>query len=116
MSRLGKQYAIPLLVIVVGTGWLLNVQGITPKVDWLWTCALAGVGILTLAVGGLDKLTVVVGPFLIASSICSILRQTGNLSVEKEVPILTIVLGVLLLVGHIGKLPTPEVLKEDEAK
>ena len=103
-------------MIVVGAGWLLNVHGVTPKVNWLWTCALAAVGILTLAVGGLDKLTVAVGPFLIASSICSILRQTDKLSVEKEVPILTIVLGVLLLVGHIAKLPTPDVLKDDEVK
>jgi len=98
----------------VGIGWLLNVQGIIPRVDWIWTCALAAVGILTLVVGGFDKLTVVVGPFLIVSSICSILRQTDKLSIEKEVPILTIILGVLLLVVHIVKLPTPEVLKEEK--
>ena len=116
MSKLGKQYVIPILIIVVGIGWLLNVQGIIPKVDWIWTCGLAVVGILTLVVGGLDKLTVVVGPFLIISSICSILRQMDKLSVEKEVPILTIVLGVLLLIVHIVKLPTPDILKEDETK
>jgi len=114
MSKLGKQYVAPILIIVVGIGWLLNVQGIIPRVDWIWTCALAAVGILTLVVGGFDKLTVVVGPFLIVSSICSILRQTDKLSIEKEVPILTIILGVLLLVVHIVKLPTPEVLKEEK--
>ena len=63
MSKLGKQYVIPILVIVVGVGWLLNVQGVIPRVDWIWTCALGAVGVLTLAVGGLDRLTAVVGPF-----------------------------------------------------
>jgi len=116
MSKLGKQYVAPILVIIVGIGWFLNVQGVIPKVDWLWTCALGTVGILMLVVGGFDKLTVVIGPFLIVASICSILRQTGCLSIDKEVPILTIVLGVLLLIVHIMKLPTPDLLKEDEKK
>ena len=115
MSTLGKQYVVPILVIVVGIGLLLNVQGIIPQVNWVWTCALAAVGILTLVVGGFDKLTVVVGPFLIVSSICSLLRQTDKLSVDKEVPILTIVLGVLLLIVHVARLPTPEVLKDEES-
>ena len=114
MKKLGKQYIAPIFIIVVGVGWFLKVQGIIPNVDWLWTCALAAVGILTLVVGGFDKLTVIVGPFLIVASICSILRQTGCLSIDKEVPILTIVLGVLLLLVHILKLPTPDILKENE--
>lgn len=114
MTKLSKQYIVPILIIVVGVAWLLNVQGIIPGVDWIWTCALAAVGMLTLAVGGFDKLTVVVGPFLIASSICSLLRQTDRLSVEKEIPILTIVLGILLLVVYILKLPTPDILKNEE--
>lgn len=114
MSKLGKQYIVPILIIVVGIGWLLNVDEIIPKVDWIWTCALAAVGILTLAVGGFDRLTFVVGPFLIIASICSILRQTGRLSLDTEIPILTIVLGVLLLLGHILRLPIPEIMKEQE--
>ena len=113
MAKLNKQYIVPILIIVVGIAWLLNVQGLIPGVDWIWTCALAAVGILTLAVGGFDKLTVVVGPFLIASSFCSLLRQTNRLSVEKEIPILTIVLGVLLLIVYAIKLPTPDILKKD---
>lgn len=115
MNKLGKQYIAPVLIIVVGIGWLLNVEGLIPAVDWIWTCALAAVGILTLAVGGFDRLTFVVGPFLIISSICSILRQTGALSLDKEIPILTIVIGVLLLLGHALKLPTPEIMKEQES-
>ena len=85
MGKLHKQYVVPILVIVVGTGWLLNVQGVIPQVDWIWTCALAAVGILIPAVGGMDKLNAVIGPFLVVSSICSILRQLDRLPIEKEV-------------------------------
>ena len=112
--RLGKQYVVPAAVIVLGIGWLLNVQGVLPKVDWIWTCGLAAAGILILAVYGLDKLTGVLGPFLIVSSICALLRQTGRLSADKEIPILTIVLGVLLLIVNVFKVRTPEAMKDEK--
>ena len=116
MKTLGKQFVVPILVIVVGIGWLLNLQGLIPNVDWIWTCLLGVLGILLLAVGGIDKLTAVIGPFLIVSSICSLLRQTGNLSVEKEVPILILALGILLLAANMLKLPAPVIIAEEEKK
>jgi len=114
MKKLGKQYVIPVMVIAVGIGWLLNVQNLIPKVDWIWTIVLAAAGILMLAVGGLDKLTFVAGPFLIISSICSVLRQAGRLDLNKEVPILTIIFGVLLLAANMLKLPAPSVTEKKE--
>ena len=71
-------------------------------------------GILIIVVGGLNSLPVVIGPFLIIGSICSMLRQTDELSIEQEVPILTIIFGMLLLFVQILKLPTPEIFKDDE--
>ena len=112
MNKLGKHYIAPILFIIIGIGWLLNVQGIIPTVDWVWTYALAAIGILIIVVGGLDKLTAVVGFFLIAASSCSILMETGKLAIEQEAPILTIVFGILFLFVHILKLPTPEILKD----
>ncbi|TVR45925.1 MAG: hypothetical protein EA425_17675 [Puniceicoccaceae bacterium] len=85
-----------------------------PGVDWIWTGGLAAVGILSLALGGINKLTLVTGPFFIVASICSILRQTGNLELDREVPILTIVLGCLLLLVQFINLPTPELLKPEQ--
>jgi len=114
MKKLGKQYVIPVMVIAVGIGWLLNVHDLIPKVDWIWTIVLAAAGILMLTVGGLDKLTFVAGPFLIISSICSVLRQTGRLDLNKEVPILTIIFGVLLLAANMLKLPSPSVTEKKE--
>ena len=73
-------------------------------------------GILTLALGGVNKLTVIIDPWLLTGSVCSVLRQTGRLPVSQEIPILTIVLGCLLLLVQFLRFPTPEFLKEDEPK
>jgi hypothetical protein len=108
-----RRFVVPILVILLGITWLLNVINFIPGVDWIWTVGLAAVGILTLAVGGINKLTIVTGPFFIVASVCSILRQTGRLELDREVPILTIVLGCLLLLGQVVKLPTPDILKPD---
>ena len=114
MNQDSKQYVVPVLVIAVGIGWLLNVQGVFPPVDWLWTGGLAVVGILMLVIGTIDKLKGVLGPFLIIASICSILRQTEKLSVDKEIPVLVIVLGILLVIVNVINLPTPESMKQDK--
>lgn len=111
MSKSKTRFVVPILVILLGVTWLLNVIDVIPGIDWIWTGSLAAVGILVLAIGGLNKLTIVVGPFFIAASICSVLRQTGKLEIELHVPILTIVLGCLLLLAQLTNLPTPDILK-----
>jgi hypothetical protein len=92
---------ISVLVIALGTAWLLNTLHVIASVDWIWTLGLAVAGILVIALGERSKLTFVIGPFLVISSIFSVLRQTGRLRVDLELPILFIVLGVLLLLAQI---------------
>ena len=114
---MGKKLVVPILTVIVGVTWLLNVLEILPGVDWMWTVGLAAAGILTIAVGGLNKLTIVTGPFLIIASVCSLLRQTNRLAVDHEIPILVIILGVLMGISQLLQLPTPDVLKpEDDEK
>jgi hypothetical protein len=110
----GKALVVPVLVILLGVTWLLNVLEVIPGVDWIWTGGLAALGLLVMVAGGINKLTLVFGPFLMVASVCSILRQTGRLSLDLEVPILTIVLGFLLLLVQLLKLPYPDILKADE--
>lgn len=102
-----KTLILPLVLIALGTGWLMTALGVAADVDWIWTSGLAVVGILTLIVGGVDKATVVAGPFFLAASALSVARQTGRLAVDLEVPILVIALGVLLLVARSPRIPTP---------
>jgi hypothetical protein len=110
---MGKKLVVPILTILVGVTWLLNVLEILPGVDWMWTVGLAAVGVLTIAIGGLNKLTIVTGPFLVIASVCSLLRQTNRLVVDHEIPILVIVLGVLMAISQLSRLATPDVLKPE---
>jgi hypothetical protein len=103
---------IPLLLITLGVGWLLTTLGIIPDVNWVWTLGVALVGVLSFAFGGVDKVTVVVGPFFMLASCLSLLRQTGRLDVDKEIPLLVIAAGVLMLVARRKSVPAPKWLSE----
>jgi hypothetical protein len=72
-----KGLVVPVLVIVLGVTWLLNILNVLPGIDWIWTVGLAAVGVLTLLVGGINKFTVVVGPFLMVGSIVFPLAPVG---------------------------------------
>jgi hypothetical protein len=48
----------------------------------------------------MNRLTIVTGPMLLIMSIFSVLRQTGRIDLNIEVPVLVITLGVLMLVAH----------------
>ena len=95
-------------IVVLGVAWLLNNVGLLPAVEWIWTLGLAVTGILIVAIGGLDKATVVIGPFLIIGSLFSILRQTGKISISYEIPILVIIFGLLLLVAVLLPFKAPK--------
>jgi hypothetical protein len=101
-------FAVPILIILVGVGWLLTAQGYGPGINWVWTLGLAAVGIVTLVLSGIDKVSVVIGPFFLVASLLSVLRQTNNLDLDTEVPILVIVVGVLLALARLAAIPAPE--------
>lgn len=102
-----KAAILPLLLITFGVGWLLTSLSLVPSIDWVWTLGIGVVGILTLAFGGVNKFTIVVGPFLIISSCFSFMRQMGMLRFEIEAPLLVIVFGVLLLAAQLPTIPVP---------
>ena len=118
MNKQKTRYIIPVIVLTIGVGHLLNVQGFIPQVDWLWIGMLGVVGILTLIFGSRNKMTFTLGPWLIVMAVCSFLRKVDIISMKTEVPILVITLGALLLLTEVFKLPTPDYLKnpnkEDE--
>ncbi len=108
-----KTLVPPILLITVGAGWLLSTLGIAPEIDWIWILTLAVAGVLTFAVGGFDKVTVVVGPFFIVASCLSVLRQTDRLQLNVEVPIIVIVAGLLLLMARSPVVPIPSWILND---
>ncbi len=108
-----KTLVFPLLFMAVGTGWLLTTLGVVPGVNWVWTLGLAILGLLTFIIFGLDKISCVLGPFLIASSTFSVLRQTDRLHFDLEVPILVIIAGALMLVARLPAVPMPKLFMQD---
>ena len=102
-----KTIWIPVFLMTVGTGSLLTALDVVPEIDWIWTLGLGTMGILILALGGLNKFTAVAGPMFLSASGLSMLRQTGHITLNVEVPILVIVLGVLSLIAHSKRIPVP---------
>ena len=108
---------LSLLIIPAGVGWLPSARGIGAEINWIWTLGLGVVGILTFVIsGGLDKWSIIVGPFFLASSVLSILRQTGKLPFDTEVPVLVIFVGVLLLIAQTSLIPPPQWFQPLDAK
>jgi hypothetical protein len=97
---------LPILIILLGGAWLLNAIDLMPGVNWVWTLALAGIGVAMMATG-INRLSIVIGPWLMAAGILSVLRQTGRVRLEIEIPILVILLGLLMLVSRFSTLPWP---------
>jgi hypothetical protein len=107
--------AVAVAAMTVGAGWLLDNAGVAPAIEWLWTLGLAVTGVLSVVLLGFDRVTAVVGPFLVVCSVFSILQQTGRIEVYYEIPILVILFGVLLLAAVVFPLKSPEwLLREDE--
>jgi hypothetical protein len=100
---------LAILIVTVGVGWLLTALGVGPGIDWVWTLGLGVVGILTFVLSdGLDKVSVVIGPLFLVGSVLSILRQTGHLRIDVEVPVLVILVGVLMFVAQMSFIPVPK--------
>ncbi len=115
MASNKKTLLLPILLLMIGAGWLLTALEIVPNLDWAWSLGLAAVGILAFVVGGVDKNTVVIGPMFLFGSVLSILRQLDKLELEVELPILVIAAGVLLLISRSENIPAPT-YAADESK
>lgn len=113
MNTARKTLVFAFLLIFLGTGWLFTNLGVFPEIDWVWTMCLAGIGLTVFAAGAFDKLTFVVGSFFLGASGLSLLRQTGRINIE--IPPLTILVGVLLLIARHPAAPVPRWLLERPA-
>jgi hypothetical protein len=100
-------FVISLLTIGLGAGWLLNMFPNIENIRWVWTLGMGLVGLLLLALCGINKVTIVTGPFLMVASAFTILRQYGRFDIGQEMPSLIIALGLLMLVSVLTPIPAP---------
>jgi hypothetical protein len=107
---------LSLLLMGVGSGWLLTALGIGAGVNWIWTLGLAILGIASfVASRGIDKFNIIVGPIFLASSALSVARQRGMISVDVELPILVVGAGALLLIAQLPRIAAPQWLVSSHA-
>jgi hypothetical protein len=106
---------VAILLITLGTAWLLEIHHIGAPVSWPWPMLLTVIGALFLLVYGLNKITVVLGPFLIIGAVTNVLCQVNWMSVRSVIPSLVVAAGVLILLAYLLPLPLPEFMKDDNA-
>ena len=111
MQRRATSIVIPLLLMTVGLGWLLMVMEADPRIHWIPVLGMAVVGLLTLALGGIDKVTICVGPFLLISTGIAVARQTGYLHIDFVLPCMVLLAGALMLIAHFAPVPYPKWLQ-----
>ena len=106
-----------MVICTLGVGWLLSALGIGQNIDWVWTLCLGVVAILIILLsGGIDKVSIVLSPVLLVGSLLSVLRQSGRLSIDVEMPILVIVFGLSILISQLPQIPLPRWLDLPTAK
>ncbi len=100
-----KDATTPILLIALGTVWLLDSLDWLPDVRWLWIIGLAGSGIAILLIDRITKSSVVAGPMLILAGMLSYGRQFHALGWRFIIPVMLIAYGVLMLVARSPSIP-----------
>ena len=100
-----QKFIAPGLVLLLGVVWLLNALDILPPFNFIWTALLAGAGIGILASNGWNKAGFPWGVFFLVTAVFSVMRQSGNLKLEVELPLLVITIGLLHLINHTSLIP-----------
>ena len=111
-------WIIPVLIVFVGIGWLMNAMNLFPGVNWAYTLGIGALGVVIL-LQGINKYSFGIGSFLLIGSVAAFLRQRELLTIDVQIPILVIVLGVLMLTAYMLRLPNPpepEQAKSEEPK
>ncbi|WP_255990435.1 hypothetical protein [Chitinolyticbacter albus] len=114
---------IPVSLIVIGAGWLVNSLSIAPAVSWIVVFGLVIAGAAVLVIDGANRSSRVSGPMLIAGGAAVFAHQFYAIGWSVLLPLLLMLLGVLMLlvrVDGIPKLEKPEPMRlpgqDDDAR
>ena len=100
-----KDASLPITLIVVGVIGLIWYFRWFPDIDWIIALGFAVGGIAVLAIDGINKNSIVTGPFLIVIGIAWGLRDQYRVSWSLIIPTLLVVLGVLMLIARNPSIP-----------
>ena len=100
-----KDASLPVTLIVIGLGWLLWELRLFPDIDWIVSAGFVVVGVAVLVIDGVNKNSIVIGPFLIAVGIAWFAHDRYWVGWRFIIPALLVLLGVLLLVARSARIP-----------
>lgn len=100
-----RDAGLPVTLIVLGLAGLAWYFRVFPDLDWIIALGLAAGGVAILAIDGVTKTSVVLGPFMIAAGLAWWAHELQRVSWRALVPALLVVLGVLMLVARSERVP-----------
>jgi hypothetical protein len=100
-----RDASLPVTLIVVGIGWLLWEFRLFPDVDWIIGIGFIVGGIAVMALDGLNKNSIVIGPFLIAIGIAWLAHDRYGIHWRFIIPAMLVLLGALMLAARSPKVP-----------
>ena len=100
-----RNAALPVTLIVLGVIGVVVYFGWLPDKDVITALGFVAAGVLILAMDGVTKSSVVLGPTLIAIGIMWWLHDQYRLRWSLLVPILLILIGALMLVARRPEIP-----------
>jgi len=100
-----KDASIPVTLIAVGLGWLLWELRLFPDVDWIISLGFIAAGIAVMVIDGINKNSVVIGPFLIAIGIAWFMHDRYGTIWRFIIPVMLVLLGVLMLIARSPRVP-----------
>ena len=100
-----RNAATPITLIIIGIVGLIWYFGWLPDVDSVTSIALVGGGVAILAMDGITKSSVVLGPTLIAVGIAWWLHDQYRMRWTLLVSVLLIVIGALMLLARHPRIP-----------
>ena len=100
-----RDASLPVTLIVVGLGWLLWEFRLFPDIDWIIGLGFIVAGIAVLAIDGINKNSVVVGPFLVAIGVGWLVHDRYGIYWRLIIPAMLVLLGALMLIARSAKVP-----------
>jgi len=100
-----RNAATPITLIIIGIVGLIWYFGWLPDVDSVTSIALVAGGVAILAMDGITKSSVVLGPTLIAVGIAWWLHDQYRMRWTLLISVLLIVIGALMLLARHPRIP-----------
>ncbi|WP_373741550.1 hypothetical protein [Neisseria sp.] len=100
--------ALPLFLIIFGAVWLLKTADILPETSTLVAAGIAATGVIVLVTDGINKQSVVSGPFLVYIGAAVYLYHRYYFAFSPLIAMGMVVLGLLLLLSRSNVVPVKE--------